>query len=1216
MTTQTNGNSSQNKKEFEQEKNNILVLPEERFDEEFFSNRQTPDLMKDFLEIEKKQQQTNKVDLLRDEEYIKNFNLSNSISSQILREESATVLDQWYVSGESIPAIEPILAKAREKNKKPSELIREDANFAKMINIANIFELIPEADRFSKNNDLQQSFIGIDDSGVEGNLAISIGNFDNKIIDTKGNKNLEETKQQANLTLSLVNQNNINSDYLQIAEDNNIPPSIIMTENTDLMKVLDQFKNTQLDTNLDTPITFHYMGNASFAANYKDHVKEIQDIETNIKQSDPLYWYGGLAFENEQDRLNSIHSENKLDDLKYGIIKPAVALVSAANWLLKHSPLDIELGGSRLSGYADRSLVDWSNMVENMPRSVKKMARMEEIVADKDGGVLPAIGYLFENYDLVVDIFLQEGPSMYLGSKGTASIKYGGGLATKLKTVGGAALGTYFSNSTKDIADAYAKTNDVESAVSMGQKKTLKTSAISGLVPMLPKLNTSSAMANHLVNSNVSGAFTYVAGNFVNGEDISWDGIITALILNNASAVSTDLAFNKAAWQSLGRDIKSRSWQAMGSTPFVQNYRKEASQFINMVYQNLGLSEYVYISVQSYVKQLTLKGKDPYKLTESITGDKKYVDNALITGGYIKLTKGDYITRVIPLIGAKALEKDIKTSPNGMTYNESISALQHAEKYLKINQDENELNLKSYNKYLKDFKKQGMNQHAAENNAFATFSVDQTLSKAFGLKPNGIALDYSIRIKENSSKPIKDSSNGRTNKHFVEIDKRKKSITFNLDSEITYDTYLKDTSKLYINGLVDATKTVRSDSVLLKEISALRNYLKTNDITDLTVRQQKELVGELKNYLNTGKLSDSNMKPVFDRYKQWAGEFYQTTRQLKPNFDTEVEQKLGLLSFMDTAVDILNAPYVRLFTDAQQAGMSKEEFMVYENHQNKIKQTTKDKIFHQQFAQLTQKKIQQWSDRKKEVKQKVTIEEEKNTIYKVRDFLTKGILKDGSKGKIVKLDEAELVKLYGEDILKQLPNLTQKNGVSLKHVTDLWDFKSHEDLLIGLIYSKDKKANIEAKTNAIMQRDHDKLVNHLDTIKTLRKSLENEDRSKALELEEKILLKKSLAKDNQPFAGYMLDEHISSDGALRAKAKDFLKGQIIQEQNLDIFLSVMQRESQKAAKALKEGKLEQALQAKRTERFNHILYLYSLDMIENESRMKKTIDILNNSLAL
>lgn len=1179
MATQTNSKNSQtlNDNKLEQDQNSLLTSTDQDLDNISSSNKPPRDFLKDLDDIDRRQRENKSIKLLNDEAYIKNFRPSNSVSSQILREESARILDRWYMSGQSNDSIAPIIAKAIEKNKKPSELIREDYNFVKMVDIANRFELIPRVDQYSEDTN-----------------------------------SLEEIKHQAKLTLDLVNQNNINPEHLKIAKEHNIPPSVAMSGNIDLTKVLEQYEKPQLDTNLDTPVTFKYMGNAEFASTFKDHAKEIQDIETNVKEVDQLYRYGDLAFESEQDRLNTIHSQNIFHTAKYGIAKSIVGIVSGANWLLKHSPFDVEFGGSRASEYADRSLVFWSNIVENMPHDVKRTARIGEIVADKDGGVLPAIGYLFENYDLTLNLLLQEGPSMYLGGRFTAPLKASGGLATGLKASGGAFLGTYFSNSTKDIADAYSRTNDVERAMAEGQKKTLKTSAVSGMVPWLPKLKTGSAMTNHLVNSNVNGAFTYGVGNFVNGEEVTMDGLLTTAILANANGVTTDLAIDRTAWHSLVRDTRSRTWDAVANSPFVKNYRKEAGALIDEISNGAT----VHISAETYAKQLILKGKDPYKLTESITGDGRYVDDALITGGYIKFTKGEFLTRVVPLVGAKALENDIKMSPNDMTYNERMSALQHAEKYLQVQQDQNKLGLKTYNKYLATFKKEGMSQQQAENNAFAKFSVEQTLSKAFESNPNEATLDYSVRIKEHPLETIKGASAEQNNKYFINIDKGKKSITLDLNSEITFDTYLKDTTHLYINSLLDKAKTSSSDSALIKELYAIRNFLKTDDLSNLTPKDQKRLLGELKNHLNTGELTDPNLKPVFDRYKQWTGEFYKTIRQLKPNFDTEVEQKLGLLSFMDTAVDVLNAPYVRLFDDAQQATMSKQEFAIYENLQNKIKQTTKDKIFHQQFAELTQEKIKQWGELKKEVRKKVILEEEKNPIYKVRDFLTKGTLKDGSKGQIIKLDEAELVKVYGKDILKQLPNLTQKNGVSLKHVSDLWDFKSSDDLVEALIYSTDKNANIEAKTDALMQRDHGGLFDRLAIIKTLRRSMENEDRSKVLEFDEKLLLKTILEKDSQAVAGYMLDQQILSDGALRAQAKNFLKGKTIQNESLDTYLNVMQRESQNAAKALKEGKLDEALQAKRMERFNHILYLYSLDMIENETKINKVINTLNNAIEL
>lgn len=1089
---------------------------------------------------------------------IDNSHADMSNGDQMTAEIRAKNLDNWYNSGEYGFEIEPVLKIARDKNKLPSELMAKDRQYLSLVNSLAAQEVIPE---FKDSSVKQESFS-------------SFSRFNNEA-------------QQAKSTLDLVNKHSLDPKAFDIAKVHNLPPSMVLSGSPETKKLLERFSAPQLDTSLDTPVTFKFMQNAEFATKTKEEVGFLQQIEEFYNTINDAVTLPKLWDETDEEHRARLQSNNTLDNLKYGMMSMGVGVLNLANRLYKQglpgSPQNInyfaETLSDKLLGRSKKNTL-FDNIVTSAARITNEMPRdfVTERVKDlyQKEGFFVASGYLMANYHQMANLFAQELPSVLV----TRKVVPGDGL--KVEYIRGF-LKDYLTGSPSSIVEGVNKSNNLEHS----QNKLATNAAISNLSAFLPA-KTSSSIINYFADQLTSSATSALATG-ITDRNFSLDDAVASLIVLNMMIPLNNLvdgSYRKIS-HDLSNDLQNKFMSGMARSTLAKQHPREFEIFAHEILKKTQYKT-AFINAEALYKILAENNIDAHKIVKEIAGDPNYLTRALLSKGNIEIPTEKLITNVVPNISDfSKLQDHFKYSQTGLTNHEKSLLARNESEIRKMFNDksrQNTIDLERYKVLLKKQLDKKVNQPQAEQNALATLIVSKVLNNTADIKADNIK---EVNVIENNNAH-----------HFIKLDKVKGVIELNISKEVSLTTYLKDTTALFLNSERVLANT--ENNLLIKQ------YLKADDITTITLKQQNKWVKSFENYMKTGHLDDQSIKPVFDQYKQVIMQFYKENQTLGAHFDAEVRQTFDLLNFTEYATNY-SASYQPVFSEASAAGMSAKDFDAYQQYFKETSSYVSDKVFHQRAAELNSERNKLWRNEYKKVKQHVVHDAQNDPVLQLRSYLEKGIQKDGSKGVIVKLDHDMVVQRYGQDVAKQLANLTQKNGMSVDSFADTWGFKSSDEMVAGLLYgAQNKKDYIVANTEERMQQ-FDYLLDRVDIAKQVQQSIESEKRGGILATEESLLQQKYEQNNGKKITQEAAASMVMSNDLLRAIAKKMVTESIVKPSDLEGYLIVMRRENLKAANATKKHDWKSALESKKAERLNFFLYHEASKEINRQNTIKKKI---------
>ena len=275
-------------------------------------------------------------------------------------------------------------------------------------------------------------------------------------------------------------------------------------------------------------------------------------------------------------------------------------------------------------------------------------------------------------------------------------------------------------------------------------------------------------------------------------------------------------------------------------------------------------------------------------------------------------------------------------------------------------------------------------------------------------------------------------------------------------------------------GMEDAPASLKEDwATLLKHVGA-------RDTGSLTEKQHEQLVEELEHYLMEGKVPGEQMRSAFQRIKSWMVQVYRSIKDIYrstggvPMLTDEVR---GVFDRMLASEDEIAAAHNKLsdgplFKDATAAGMTQAEFDAYNKRWAAADANAKDALDKKMMDQIAAQRTKLHEKALANARDEALTELNNDKAISAVRHLQDGVRPDGSKSFDLspKLDKNQLVKLYGEDILKKLPGKegfsTNPNnrgepvyasvgGVYLSTASEFLGFKSEDELVQALVGARD-----------------------------------------------------------------------------------------------------------------------------------------------------------------
>lgn len=379
----------------------------------------------------------------------------------------------------------------------------------------------------------------------------------------------------------------------------------------------------------------------------------------------------------------------------------------------------------------------------------------------------------------------------------------------------------------------------------------------------------------------------------------------------------------------------------------------------------------------------------------------------------------------------------------------------------------------------------------------------------------------------------------------------------------------------------DAAPQIRSD------LDALLKWFGVDSADQIGVDQHEQFARGFEAYLGEGRAPTPELQSVFSQFKQWILGVYRSLRNLDVELTDEVRGVFGRMLASQEEIDAAQArigfePIARDLAEAQALGMTERQFADYQAQVAAAREQAEADLMAQLQEADARARERWWKDELATIRGEVEAEVEATPIVRAYRVLT-GRKEAGGEPVAeqlqgLKLDRAVLAATYGDGLLDKMGRVyARKGGTHPEEVAALLGFSSADELVQGLWTVRQTLAGVSAEADARMQARHGNPM----TDGTLpQRALDAVHGSRKIQLLERELgVLADLAKEPRP-----------NRRELKAVAQAVLAEKTARQIRPNEYLVAERKAARAAAKAAASGKYADALQAKRQQALNAVLF--------------------------
>lgn len=411
-------------------------------------------------------------------------------------------------------------------------------------------------------------------------------------------------------------------------------------------------------------------------------------------------------------------------------------------------------------------------------------------------------------------------------------------------------------------------------------------------------------------------------------------------------------------------------------------------------------------------------------------------------------------------------------------------------------------------------------------------------------------------------------------------------------------TLLHESGHFYLEVLGDLAGRADAPEQIRQDYQTLLEWFGVGDRKAIGADQHEQFARGFEAYLREGKAPSAALQSAFSRFKAWLVHLYRDASRLNVRLNDDVRRVFDRLLATDDEIALAEAPYRTLFADAKAAGMSDREFEVYRSTAEKANQAAQERLAGEMLSELSREQQKWWKDAKETVREKVATEVAAQPVYRVQDYLRRGVQTDGSQGEAVKLSREDLVERYGQPIVSRLRGMTAKDGVNPDLVAEQFGFGSGEEMVQALIGARDRRDLISAETDARMRAEYGDLLNDGSLADRALEAVHNEERAQVLREELRAIdrLRRQVDRVQRAQAREQRSVRAEAFAAIppletvRSVARQVIADKVVREIQPHLYLNAERKANRESFDMAAAGRWQEASEAKQRELLNHYLY--------------------------
>lgn len=382
-------------------------------------------------------------------------------------------------------------------------------------------------------------------------------------------------------------------------------------------------------------------------------------------------------------------------------------------------------------------------------------------------------------------------------------------------------------------------------------------------------------------------------------------------------------------------------------------------------------------------------------------------------------------------------------------------------------------------------------------------------------------------------------------------------------------------------------QAVLQPSQIRADFDALLKWLGVDSADQIGVDQHEQFARGFEAYLGEGRAPTPELQSVFSQFKQWILGVYRSLRNLDVELTDEVRGVFDRMLASQEEIEAAQArvgfePIARDLAEAQVLGMTERQFADYQAQVAAAREQAEADLMAQLQEADARARERWWKDELAAIRGEVEAEVEATPIVRAYRVLT-GRKEAGGEPvpeqlQGLKLDRAVLAATYGDGLLDKMGRVyARKGGTHPEEAATMLGFSSADELVQGLWTVRQTLAGVSAEADARMQARHGEPM----TDGTLpQRALDAVHGSRKIQLLERELgVLADLAKEPRP-----------NRRELKAVAQAVLAEKTARQIRPNEYLVAERKAARAAAQAAAAGKYADALQAKRQQALNAVLF--------------------------
>ena len=414
-----------------------------------------------------------------------------------------------------------------------------------------------------------------------------------------------------------------------------------------------------------------------------------------------------------------------------------------------------------------------------------------------------------------------------------------------------------------------------------------------------------------------------------------------------------------------------------------------------------------------------------------------------------------------------------------------------------------------------------------------------------------------------------------------------RSMQISLFRGADLSTFLHESGHFFLEVYRDLATAEGAAPQLRSDLDALLKWFGVDSADQIGIDQHEQFARGFEAYLGEGRAPTPELQSVFSQFKQWILGVYRSLRNLDVELTDEVRGVFDRMLASQEEIDAAQArvgfePIARDLAEAQALGMTERQFADYQAQVAAAREQAEADLMAQLQEADARARERWWKDELATIRGEVEAEVEATPIVRAYRVLTGR--KDAGGEPVpeqlqgLKLDRAVLAATYGDGLLDKMGRVyARKGGTHPEEVAALLGFSSADELVQGLWTVRQTLAGVGAEADARMQSRHGDPM----TDGTLpQRALDAVHGSRKIQLLERELgVLADLAKEPRP-----------NRRELKAVAQAVLAEKTARQIRPNEYLVAERKAARAAAKAAASGKYADALQAKRQQALNAVLF--------------------------